>query len=268
MKKILTLTAIVAGFAFGANAQMRECDLRVELASPMMPNEETPYTLNCNSTDSFTEQYFIINDGPDMVLPEDTILLGSPLTTGYNYFYANTGDTLLMGDTLNFVRRIAATQIKWLTAPDEDNVLQEVLRSALVSGNNYVWINSIQLSGYSAVNANSEDPDASNDNGQTIVKWNCSATGINGLAKNNGTLKVFPNPANNQISFTNDFTTTTTASVRITDIAGRVVKSMDLGKQNAGAKTYNVDIADLNNGMYYIELVTEATRSISKFIKN
>lgn len=266
MKKILTLTAMVAGFAFGANAQ-RTCDIRVELASPLMADENTPFPLNCNSTDSISETYFVINDGPDMVLPEDTILLGSPLTTGMNYFYANTGDTLKMGDTLTFDRKIAPTQIKWLSEADADNNLQEVLRSALVSGNNYVWIEIAQLSGYSAANPNSSDPDASNDNGQTAVKWNC-ATGLNGLTKNNSSLKVFPNPAYNQVSFTNDFATATTASVRITDIAGRVVKTMDLGKQNAGVKTYNVDIANLNNGMYYLELVTESTRSISKFTKN
>lgn len=267
MKKILTLAAAMVGLAFGANAQTRSCDLRVELVSPMMADENTPFPLNCNSTDSITEHYLIINDGPDMVLPEDTILLGSPLTTGMSYFYANTGDTLKKDDTLNFVRKIAPTQIKWLSQPDADGNLQEVLRSALVSGTNYVWINIAQLSGYAGPNPNSEDPDATNDNGQTVVTWNCT-TGLNGLTKNNSALKVFPNPAYNQISFTNEFASATSASVRITDVSGRVVKTMDLGKQNAGAKTFNIDIAELNNGMYYIEVVTETTRSINKFIKN
>lgn len=266
MKKILTLVALAVGFSLGANAQMRSCDLKVVLASPLMPDASTPYTLNCNSTDSFTEQYYVINQGPDNVLPVDTILLGSPVTTGINYYYANTGDTILSGDTLYFSRKIAATQIKWLGA-DSSGYIVEELRSNLVAGGNYYFFTKAQLSGYAGANATSEDPVDSNDYDATIVKWNCT-TGINGLVKNNSTLTVFPNPASNNITVRNEFAATVNASVTVTDIAGRVVKSISLGKQNAGTRSFNIDIADLNNGMYYIQFVAGDTRSISKFTKN
>ena len=93
------------------------------------------------------------------------------------------------------------------------------------------------------------------------------AVGIKDADLKRSTLTVYPNPASNQISFTNDFAASTTATVRITDVTGRTVKAIDLGKQNTGSRTFDIDINDLNNGMYYIELVTESNRSISKFTK-
>lgn len=91
--------------------------------------------------------------------------------------------------------------------------------------------------------------------------------GIKSIDYTKSELKIFPNPTENQISFTNEFTATLNAVVKITDITGRLIKTTDLGKQSAGAKTFNIDIHELKNGVYYIELITDSTRSIAKFTK-
>jgi hypothetical protein len=257
MKKILTLAVAITGFTFGAQAQTI-ADLEVTLVSPLAEDSETPFNIPCK--DSFDYEFIIVNIGPGTIGAGDTVLYFSTLSPeGQINYTAHNSMAVPMGDTVIHVKtKLAKASIQRLWAEDG----QSVSYPPFANGN---YIFPILTRGY--LTDTTVIKTSAHGEAATLAKIDCT-TGINGLAKNNSTLKVFPNPANNQISFTNDFNTATTASVRITDIAGRVVKSMDLGKQNAGAKTYNVDIADLNSGMYYIELVTEATRSISKFIKN
>jgi hypothetical protein len=93
-------------------------------------------------------------------------------------------------------------------------------------------------------------------------------TSIRNVSLSKTTLNVFPNPANEKISLSYKFTTSTEAYVKITDIAGRIVKVIELGKQNTGQKIFDINIAQLNNGMYFIELTTDTDSGISKFMKN
>lgn len=265
MKRFYATVALLGSLVTGAFAQ-REVDLGGITLAPL--GESAAYDLNCN-TDSVTETFLIYNNGPDDVIATDTVLYSDPRTTDDGYFYFFTGQTIAKDDTLVVINRKVSVKngLKWLMKIEDDNTLSPVLRSALVSGTEYVWTNLIQFSGYAAENANATETVVDNNSGQSLVKWNCTV-GINDVKYAKTALNVFPNPANNTISFTNEFAATTVATVKVTDLTGRVVKTMDLGKQNAGAKTYSVDITDLNNGMYYIELVTDNARSISKFTKN
>jgi len=257
MKRFYATLALLGAMITGANAQI--ADISIKLVSPT-PAEEQTAAYNIPCTDSFRYEFYVINNGPATVTTTDTIFFISPFapTGQVNYFKpaANAAAT----DTIahfggymvkNDIERLAdPTDGTWLYAPFANGDYAMVFQFAAFSDNSTL-----------------EDTSAANDADFSFVTINCG-TGVKDVNFSKAALNIFPNPAQNQISFTNDFATTSTAVVKITDIAGRVVKSIDLGKQNAGSKTYNVDIAELHNGMYYIELVTDNTRSISKFTKN
>jgi len=257
MKKILTLAAAIVGFSFGAKAQII-ADMDATLVSPLMADADTPYDMPC--TDSFDYEFFIVNVGPGTIGATDTVLYFSPLSPNGQINYTAHGNVAIpMDDTVIHVKtKMAKASLKRLWSEDG----QSVSYPPIANGTYGFFILTRGYATDTTVIKTTTDGETG-----TLVKINCT-TGLNGLTKDNSALKVFPNPAYNTISFTNEFATATSASVRITDVSGRVVKTMDLGKQNTGAKTFNIDIADLNNGMYYIEVVTETTRSINKFIKN
>ena len=69
----------------------------------------------------------------------------------------------------------------------------------------------------------------------------------------NNTLKIYPNPANNKIT------------VDATDVID--VKLFDvLGKQITVTKTNNVDVSDLNDGVYFIQVQTKQNTTTQKII--
>lgn len=259
MKKFMTLAVIALGLSFSASAQ-RKCDIQTLVNAPTI---DPVVTLNCGNNDSLSLDFYFINLGPDSLIQFDTLWFANP---GADVGYVNgaiLNSTVRAMDTISVVFKLGYPEIKKFNDPND--LQSEIAKADFASGTTYACLIGIDRVG--SFNGEIEDTNDTNNYDAGLVKVDCT-TGIKGLAKNNSTLKVFPNPANNQVSFTNDFAITTIANVRITDIAGRVVKTMDLGKQNAGAKTFNIDIADLNNGMYYLEVITENKRSINKFIKN
>ncbi|WP_456440908.1 T9SS type A sorting domain-containing protein [Psychroserpens sp.] len=74
-------------------------------------------------------------------------------------------------------------------------------------------------------------------------------------------IKLYPNPANNSITFKGDISN---YSVKMFDINGRQIKSINSNIQN------EYDISTLSTGMYIIQLLENSTNKISifKLIKN
>lgn len=77
-----------------------------------------------------------------------------------------------------------------------------------------------------------------------------------------GNLKVFPNPANDLISLSSQ--TTLINQVNITDINGRVVFSKNINSINQA----DLNISNLQSGIYFMLVETDLGKGISKFIKN
>lgn len=75
-------------------------------------------------------------------------------------------------------------------------------------------------------------------------------------------LKTYPNPVNNSLSLST--TTTTINQVDITDLNGRVVKSFILN----GITQTELNVADLQSGMYFISVETDLGKGTTKIIKN
>ncbi|MFL5765782.1 MAG: YCF48-related protein [Bacteroidia bacterium] len=97
----------------------------------------------------------------------------------------------------------------------------------------------------------------------TILKYT-SNVGI--LENGNGSvlLNIFPNPAQNQITV--EFSSFSTALLKITNVLGQIVYSETmenaLGKQNK-----NIDISAFSNGIYFVRIKNDKESISKKFIK-
>jgi len=73
------------------------------------------------------------------------------------------------------------------------------------------------------------------------------------------TFSIFPNPANNNITIES---TTPFNKVEIVNFLGQTVYS-----QNNNGETTNIDVSNLNGGIYFVRIVTETGASVQKFVK-
>lgn len=74
---------------------------------------------------------------------------------------------------------------------------------------------------------------------------------------------VYPNPANDVLNITNK-TGMTINTATITDLNGRVVKELNVN----GVSNVQINIADLNSGVYFLNLNSNKGVATSKVIKN
>lgn len=252
MKRIYSTLTLVGLLATGAYAQ-RQCDIEAVLVTPA---EGT--TLPC--TGNFPIKYLFINHGPDAILATDTLVgLDPEIEDPENGYFTYSGEAVAVGDTL--IGYDAATS-RALTGALINNAGDAFVVAPFADGNyNYFAM----FLGFLADTTVIKDPVPSNNLSMHNITINCGGTGIadavGGLDRTS--LFAYPNPANDKVSFKYSFKAGN-ASVRITDIAGRVVMTQDLGKQTAGERTMTVDVSSLTNGMYYLELVMDDKRAISK----
>ncbi len=77
-------------------------------------------------------------------------------------------------------------------------------------------------------------------------------------------MMVFPNPANNTIQISLQNTSETMASVTITDVLGKNIRTI---KTTTGNQM-NVDVSDLSQGVYFVEITTTNNlKQVKKLIK-
>lgn len=270
MKKILTFTALVLGALTGAHAQ-RTIDLKTVL---LTPTDGT--VINC--TDSFPASWLVINEGPDPVYPTDTVGIADyenlfdQVGTDVNkqFFAVAMADTFFAGDTL------AIDGLSWNSHNARIKTLVDTSTFAFVNGfvqgrgylafSNVLGIMKKNGANYDQ-DPNVVDPNDTNNLSVRLVVYTCAATGlkdaINGLDKQG--LSVYPNPADRVVNFTYEFDRATTATARVSDITGRTVLLKEFGKNNAGNKTFSIDVSSLHAGTYILEFVTDDKRALSKF---
>lgn len=254
MKRIYATLTLLGLLATGAYAQ-RHCDIETVLVSPA---EGT--TLPCTGT--FPIKYLFINHGPDAVLATDTLFGVDPeLADPENnppYFY--TGSAIAAGDTLIGYEATStlATTLALINAAGDDF---EAPTFADGNHNYFAWF--LGFSDTTVVN----DTARGNNLALNGITINCGGTGIADAVKglDRTSLHIYPNPGVTDVNFKYAFKAGN-AAVRVTDIAGRVVLTQDFGKQTAGEKIMTVNVSSLTNGMYYLELVTDDQRAISKMV--
>ena len=67
-------------------------------------------------------------------------------------------------------------------------------------------------------------------------------------------LNVYPNPANNQFTLDIELNEADRVTVDFINVVGQVVKSVDLGNRSAGLNREYIDVNDLSEGIYFMNL--------------
>ncbi|MFP5471795.1 MAG: T9SS type A sorting domain-containing protein, partial [Bacteroidia bacterium] len=80
-------------------------------------------------------------------------------------------------------------------------------------------------------------------------------------------ISLYPNPANDVINVAYDLLGSSEVTVNIVTIDGKISKSIALGSKHAGRHRNNINIEDLPNGMYLLQLKTASDSKVAKFIK-
>ncbi|MBC7439487.1 MAG: T9SS type A sorting domain-containing protein, partial [Flavobacterium sp.] len=74
---------------------------------------------------------------------------------------------------------------------------------------------------------------------------------------------VSPNPVTDVLRISNNENINFTA-IQVTDINGRIVKSLNLNNVTSS----QINVADLNAGIYFLNITSDAGKAVKKFIKN
>lgn len=79
-------------------------------------------------------------------------------------------------------------------------------------------------------------------------------------------ITVFPNPAKGVLNLKYNFGSNSHASVKITDLLGRVVLNQELGKSLSGVQEFPLNISSLSAGLHMVELTINDKKQVAKIV--
>lgn len=82
----------------------------------------------------------------------------------------------------------------------------------------------------------------------------------------NSTMKIFPNPATNQTTIQYSIDNTSNVTLMVYDMNGRLLSSLDKGRQAQGIHTIQMNCQGMNKGVYMVKIITGNTAKASKLI--
>lgn len=245
-------------FGWTSRAQ-RHCDIKVVGLFDMS-------NVNISCTDSTTYGYIFINNGPDDIFDTDTFKIINPTIEAGFYSPGTIGhegaSVYHMGDTIRLrLAKRSFDQIFWLL----DSATQaRVEHPNFNNSTTYIWP---YFFGGFVDTIEAIDPVDSNNFAGVYSHVQCNVTGIFSRSQDNEPLSIFPNPADNQVQFRYIFTRPSEVRVTVKDITGRSLITRDLGKQLIpGERRFSIDVSSLHEGMYFVELVMDNKRAVSKLM--
>ncbi len=93
--------------------------------------------------------------------------------------------------------------------------------------------------------------------------YNSTTVGIKTTAANTS-VNIYPNPAKNQFNLAIDLAENSTVSYSIMNSMGQTVKSFDLGNLSAGSQLQKINISDLAQGLYMVQININGTITTKK----
>lgn len=100
------------------------------------------------------------------------------------------------------------------------------------------------------------------NNGYPSLYWQNSTNGINDIhINNNEGLSIYPNPASNYVNIKLENTSNSNLTLKIYNIMGLLVKSETIAKGQQ-----QINISDLNNGAYLLEIKSNCCTKAQKLI--
>ncbi len=98
-----------------------------------------------------------------------------------------------------------------------------------------------------------------------IAKYS-SITGMQSLTPETLSLEVYPNPCSGDfISVSWNDLNLSAVTITISDVSGRTLSEHYSGTLTAGINNQNISVSDLNNGVYFLTLYSNNTKSAMKF---
>lgn len=241
MKKIFTLFAVALSLGFTASAQS---DL--QMITSLKAVDTVRFKLDGSVGKIIL--YSFINHGPNALISTDTIVWRGPVFGQVSLSLPPAG--VPANDTVYYL----------------DTLFLNAMPPAPVT-NPFNWCDSIwaKHTGGAII----ADPNVANNKTCKSVRFIQLNSGV-GVGNVAGELKqelsVYPNPATGSINFSFAFGNNVAASVAVRDLLGKTVMQKDLGKGISGKQSYSLDISNLQNGIYFLELSHNGSKAISRVV--
>ncbi len=183
-------------------------------------------------------------------------------TTGFTTFTISPGSNPLPVEMSSFVgwNEGRTNQLKWRTETEENTSHFEILRSA--NGEDFERIGTMTAVGNSAEPVTYDFTDDSPVSGENYYKlrivdlddtYEFSETIVVKTGKNNGTIKAFPNPFGQNISFELNATESGNAIFQVFDITGKIAHTTEKAVIE-GNSVQQLNLNHLNNGVYLVKV--------------
>ena len=99
--------------------------------------------------------------------------------------------------------------------------------------------------------------------------FGASTVSVKDLANQNFTVnQLYPNPSNQSSTLTFELKSAGKAEIVITDMRGRQIQAIDLGKLAIGKHEHQIDVSALNSGLYFVEFRHNGSVGTQKLIVN
>lgn len=86
------------------------------------------------------------------------------------------------------------------------------------------------------------------------------------LSKEGATLRVYPNPAYGTTTLDYNLTETSSVMLQVYDMNGRLVSSLDKGRQSEGNHRVQMNVENMKKGVYVIRVITNNSTNTAKLI--
>jgi hypothetical protein len=258
MKKSTKFVMAVAALSMTAGsvfAQNRKCNIQLtRIVSPaenfLVPRQGDP---------AIPELTFMLkNNGPNNMVTGDTIVYRHSLHIDAQVSLAvlaaplNSGDSVLISTGMTFYSTVTGS------ADAEMDFCVELfdINTAGISVNGTPVL----------VTYDDTDTSAASNARCNAIKLKGEPVSIfelNNVTKEE--LSLYPNPANGEVNFNLNLDKTENVVVTVKDIAGREVLRNNFGKVQAGnAAPFKLNVANLNAGMYFVELNAGERKAVGK----
>jgi hypothetical protein len=286
MKRIYMTLALLGALVTGASAQVDLASFPVIDSNYHMPATGKPFSLtgvfdsNTPGGDSISAAVVYAIAPGSILISGDKVFIVSPAspissqgvsgwvytaptagvdnTAGTNYLPFTISPALQKSDSIKTLLNITNFEA-------DSNTFSSLLvpRASLVAGKTYGWY------GYCTPYQGAFTDSVGSNNFRYIpIIWGGSTSVSEMLNPKLTPLSIFPNPATDNISFKIEFAKNNETTVaRILELSGRVINVQNLGSAAAGLKQYSVDVSKLPIGAYSLQIITDNTISVEKFIK-
>jgi len=231
---------LVATLATSFAQSGRTVDLRNRMVTP---TNGMAYTAGA----TFTVDLWVKNLGTSNLVAGDTLYIAEFVgSTVINAFYGVLGSGAPIPNQLN--------------AGDSVEVLYTTYFSGGTSG-------TASYCAFVLASYNADITESNATNNSACASLNYTTVGIKELSKSRAGFSLMPNPASDNVSLSFNSSKDQSATTEIYDVTGKMVSSANHAI-GFGAQNITVSVADLQPGIYSVQLITSEGRSAMKLVVN